>query len=85
MVIAFAQVNGWDVLKMKIRPPAARNAVSEALGGSGGPFSKSARRGAPPVISVNVRRPTYFSGKVAHPPGAAGFLRFRLSYWKDVV
>ena len=44
--------------------------VPNSVGGSSGHSSKSARSGAPPVISVAVRRrPVFFSAKVAHPSG----------------
>jgi hypothetical protein len=44
-----------------------------APGGSAGPFSESARRGAPRVISVHVRdKPGFYSPvNVAHPPSIA--------------
>jgi hypothetical protein len=51
------RVNEWEVLKMKIRPR-PRKAESNGVGGSAGHFSKSERSGAPPVISVNVKRQT---------------------------
>src|SRR6266404_4567323 len=40
------------------------------VGGSGGHFSKSARNGAPPVVSLDVKKTNalYFAVKVAHSP-----------------
>jgi hypothetical protein len=40
------------------------------VGGSGGYFSKSARNGAPPVVSLDVKKTNalYFAVKAAHPP-----------------
>src|ERR1039457_3458293 len=51
----YNSAGGMCLSRMKIRP---RNAESNGGGGSGGHFSKSARSGAPPVISVNVKRQT---------------------------
>jgi hypothetical protein len=40
------------------------------VGGSGGHFSKSARNGVHPVVSLDVKKTNalYFAVKVAHPP-----------------
>jgi hypothetical protein len=47
-----------------------RARAHSGVGGVAGHFSKSARNGAPPVISGNVKdKPaSYFVVKVAHPP-----------------
>jgi hypothetical protein len=54
----------------------AQWAVSGAVFGSAGPFSKSARRGAPTVISVHIKdKPgLLFPVRVAHPPCLGGFV-----------
>src|SRR5208283_2199992 len=47
------KVNDWEVLKMKIRPPAAWNQNRKDVGSVAAHFSKSARSGAPPVSLFN--------------------------------
>ena len=47
------KVNDWEVLKMKIRPPAAWNQNHNGVSSVAAHFSKSARSGAPPVSLFN--------------------------------
>jgi len=55
---------------MKIDGAPRKREGHSGVGGVAGHFSKSARNGAPPVISGNVKdKPaSYFVVKVAHPP-----------------